>query len=250
MYTLLNTLRYIPINKTTTEKFPKRKFSKIFKYLAVQIVIDKKSLKKPFHDTDRSRSYFQHHTISTALHRDRPCNAIHRGHRTATLPLAISWRPTNVAAMQFSVRTGAHATFMPDYPTVFPPPSLSFRFICVCRPTIYDYNTQTYNLSLRNTARFSHTHTNTYTNTNANSTTTSSTHPTKRTQFHSVSSIVWRTPYSTVQRRSAAPKVVNSLSRILRRQKLTAKYYADIFAKNSTKCIQMYFKKEKNRKYL
>lgn len=31
------------------------------------------------------------HTSSTALHRDRPCNAIHRGHRTATPPSAISW---------------------------------------------------------------------------------------------------------------------------------------------------------------
>ncbi|EFA11684.1 hypothetical protein TcasGA2_TC008548 [Tribolium castaneum] len=35
-----------------------------------------------------STSHQQH----TALHRDRPCNAIHRGHRTATPPSAISWR--------------------------------------------------------------------------------------------------------------------------------------------------------------
>jgi hypothetical protein len=49
------------------------------------------SLQQPLHGVGRSRTCL-HHTSSTALHRDRPCNAIHRGHRTATPPSAISWR--------------------------------------------------------------------------------------------------------------------------------------------------------------
>lgn len=46
-------------------------------YLVVA-VMHQQSLQKPVHGGGRSRTYLHH----TALHRTRPCNAIHRGHRS------------------------------------------------------------------------------------------------------------------------------------------------------------------------
>lgn len=66
-------------------------------YLVTKVVavsLDQESLQKAFHSCCKYRRSLRtclhiHHT-STALHRDRPCNAIHRGHWTGNTAFGLS----------------------------------------------------------------------------------------------------------------------------------------------------------------